>query len=1190
MRKTVIILTLIITVLLFAFVACDSNPFSSESSGSSSSETGAFSIGSKKYATLQAAVDALASKSVSKDVSAEYTIKLNADVVDKGAVISGISVEIKIDFGSHVYTLANSSVGITIESNNTGVQISGGIIAFGIGNSFSSVITVKGNTTISGTSIDVSSLDVDAVTATGGTLKISSTTSIKAKGDKNAIAVSGNAVVSTTSSEVKISGGIELSDNATLNLQAGDIEVAGVSLNGDSIKVTISEIVTIKAASEQNTEDLENLNNQAVHAHAYSEAWSFDEKYHWHEPLSQQNILKGNYEEHKWDKGVVTKAASCSATGELEYTCMECGSTKTVEIEIGAHDFSLVETVEATCTENGYLRYRCSLCGEEKQVVVLSLGHDFGSDHTCDRCGYTIEPTHIHSFSELVVDPSCTEMGYTIHECLGCEYSYKDYFIEPTGHKWDEGIVSVEKTCTTDGVLLYHCHNCDETMTEPIPKGHEYHYTILIPATCTESGLRTSVCDICGDTIENDIIPASHTWNDGDIIYEASCSAEGLVRYTCTVCGETEDVVVPATGHEYVNGVCIHCGHSFIDGIYSDEDFPEYGMYFHIEDIVSAYGPNLINAYGVLLDFNDGAEIEKVGVYLTQDGTMWRRSLAFTGTGVTNAYYVPFLAYGSDIYYTGMNSSRINTFPLSKNSAGIYTYGNYTTIGVNLADKYGNLLLSLYDVGQAGAKTRVFDNLDDMIAWFNEGSIACTHNYGDWVVTKEATCSETGIKTRTCSICQDVQIEIIPINSNNHSYSSEWTSDSTYHWHEATCGHDAVSEKTEHIFGIDAVCTVCGALSNDAVTVSFDANGGDGSMADITVLNGSDITITALGFSAPTGKIFAGWNTASDGTGESYKPGDLFTVSSSITLYAQWNEYNANETPLTLEFIESGTLSFTNPRDSLKYSKNGGARTAVSGSIAVEKGDVISLYAEAVNQTNLSYLKINCTSDCYVYGNVMSLLDSENFANEVDISVSYALYRLFSSNTHIKNHQTKKLVLPAMTLADSCYTSMFSGCTGLTEAPELPATALAHACYALMFYGCTGLTEAPELPATTLATSCYLQMFYGCTGLTAAPEVLPATTLASSCYNGMFYYCTGLTSAPELPATTLATSCYYQMFYGCTNLSSVICLATNISANGCTTNWLSGVASNGTFTKASTMNGWRTGSDGIPYGWTVVNQ
>jgi hypothetical protein len=51
----------------------------------------------------------------------------------------------------------------------------------------------------------------------------------------------------------------------------------------------------------------------------------------------------------------------------------------------------------------------------------------------------------------------------------------------------------------------------------------------------------------------------------------------------------------------------------------------------------------------------------------------------------------------------------------------------------------------------------------------------------------------------------------------------------------------------------------------------------------------------------------------------------------------------------------------------------------------------------------------------------------------------------------------------------------------------------------------------------------------------------------------------------------------------------VTCLATDITASGCTTDWLEGVAASGNFTKASSMKSWETGTSGIPSGWTVAN-
>ena len=178
--------------------------------------------------------------------------------------------------------------------------------------------------------------------------------------------------------------------------------------------------------------------------------------------------------------------------------------------------------------------------------------------------------------------------------------------------------------------------------------------------------------------------------------------------------------------------------------------------------------------------------------------------------------------------------------------------------------------------------------------------------------------------------------------------------------------------------------------------------------------------------------------------------------------------------------------------------------------------------------------------------------------------------------------------LPVMTLAPYCYQQMFQRCTSLTIAPKLPATTLAEGCYQSMFWSCDGLTVAPELPATTLAPYCYNGMFYESAGLTTASE-LPATVLADYCYNQMFRGCTGLTVAPELPATTLATKCYRQMFWDCKKLDHITMLATDISAPDCLEEWVSGVASTGTFTKAAAMTSLTTGESGIPEGWTVKN-
>ncbi len=320
-------------------------------------------------------------------------------------------------------------------------------------------------------------------------------------------------------------------------------------------------------------------------------------------------------------------------------------------------------------------------------------------------------------------------------------------------------------------------------------------------------------------------------------------------------------------------------------------------------------------------------------------------------------------------------------------------------------------------------------------------------------------------------------------------------------------------------------------------------------------------------------------------------------------------------TPLTLEALENGTIVVNimsieggkgggvypgsskggpgggrSSNISMKYSVNNGERTLITTdntTIDVAAGDRVQLYSNGPDLSNLYVPNIaGGTAQVKVYGNIMSMLDEDNYATLTTLQ-DYAFYSLFGENVNLTD--ASGLLLPATTLTEGCYSSMFLYCTSLTTAPTLPATTLAEGCYNYMFSDCTSLTTAPALPATTLDTECYYGMFSSCTNLTTAPA-LPATTLAESCYGSMFYGCTSLTTAPTLPATTLAKSCYRGMFSGCTSLNSITCLATEgINENKSTTDWVNGVASTGTFNRASSAT-WPTGSNGIPSGWTVNEQ
>ena len=97
--------------------------------------------------------------------------------------------------------------------------------------------------------------------------------------------------------------------------------------------------------------------------------------------------------------------------------------------------------------------------------------------------------------------------------------------------------------------------------------------------------------------------------------------------------------------------------------------------------------------------------------------------------------------------------------------------------------------------------------------------------------------------------------------------------------------------------------------------------------------------------------------------------------------------------------------------------------------------------------------------------------------------------------------------------------------------------------------------------------------------------VLPATTLQEGCYQDMFNGCKGIEKAPELPAPTLEKNCYQEMFYDCSKLNSVKCLATDISAENSTKDWLGKAGSEATSEKVIET---QVPMDDVPADWTEV--
>ena len=144
----------------------------------------------------------------------------------------------------------------------------------------------------------------------------------------------------------------------------------------------------------------------------------------------------------------------------------------------------------------------------------------------------------------------------------------------------------------------------------------------------------------------------------------------------------------------------------------------------------------------------------------------------------------------------------------------------------------------------------------DAICGHDSVSGKAEHSWNQGEVTTPATHTTNGVKTYTCTICGKTTTEVIPALVNDHTYSQDWTSNATHHWHEATCGHDARSGEAEHVIpsGLFS-CSVCGytvypylSVDNAGVVTCTDKVNLPAELVIPSSLNGIDIT--AIGVDA----------------------------------------------------------------------------------------------------------------------------------------------------------------------------------------------------------------------------------------------------------------------------------------------------------------------------------------------------
>ena len=291
---------------------------------------------------------------------------------------------------------------------------------------------------------------------------------------------------------------------------------------------------------------------------------------------------------HSYER--ITKEPTCTDKGYTTSTCTMCGQTFVSDYtEPTGHDWDEGHTItSSSCTSEGVIEYNCQNCSEKMIKAESATGHAPGKaatcteSQTCEKCGTVLALPTGHNYSEKIVAPTCTAMGYTEYKCDNCNDSYVGDYTDKAEHDYKKTVTA--PSCTAMGHTTYTCKNCDDEFISDYTDKLSHNYkAVITKPTCTEFGFTTYTCAECGDTYVADYTDKTEHNYDKKVI-PPTCTEHGYTIYTCPDCGKeyigdytehrnhsyTETVIVPTcTEMGYTVFTC-DCGDSY-KGNYTDK-------------------------------------------------------------------------------------------------------------------------------------------------------------------------------------------------------------------------------------------------------------------------------------------------------------------------------------------------------------------------------------------------------------------------------------------------------------------------------------------------------------------------------------------------------------------------------------------------------------------------------------------
>lgn len=302
-------------------------------------------------------------------------------------------------------------------------------------------------------------------------------------------------------------------------------------------------------------------------------------------------------------------------------------------------------------------------------------------------------------------------------------------------HVWNDGEITTAATCTQDGVKTFTCTLCGETRTEVVgSSGHVASETFVN----TDPEGHYHVCSVCGEKTDD---VQAHAFEDGEVIKQPSATEEGLQKIVCSVCGyESTKVLSPET-------------------------------HTHVFDREVADAKYLVS---------EATCIVKAVYY---------KSCACGEKGTET------FKYGEYVAHTLVKTDRVEPTCIEN---GTEAYWTCSECGKSFSDENGQNEISEPVVIPATGHTYGDWKKDATGHWHECSVCGNKKDFAEHTPDKDAPTETEGV---VCTVCG---YEIQPATGHEHTPSEDWTYDETYHWH-ACGGCSQQFDKAAHEYNVQKV-------------------------------------------------------------------------------------------------------------------------------------------------------------------------------------------------------------------------------------------------------------------------------------------------------------------------------------------------------------------------------------------------